>query len=82
MGVVTYKGPTDPADRSTAYRVPVADGDDLVFRIGAPVEDVPAAVESDLKDADGHEFAFGKAASTKAVDELNAEAAEAGGDSD
>lgn len=58
MGVVTYKGPSDKADPSNRFRVPVEDGDDVVLRLGVPT-DVPADVVDVLKGAEGHEFDFG-----------------------
>lgn len=68
MGVVTYKGPTDKADPSNRYRVPVVDGPDLVFRLDVPVSDVPAGVVDQLKGVEGHAFEVGSAAKRAKAD--------------
>lgn len=50
---VTYRGPKDPLDGSTAVEV-----DGRTFRLGIPVEDVPATLLERLKGEDlkGHKF--------------------------
>lgn len=55
MQKVTYRGPDDPADRTTVYIATASSGKTYRLRVGEATE-VPDDVAKTLADTDGHRF--------------------------
>lgn len=63
MQKVTYRGPTDKADRTSVYVVTASSGKTYRLRVGEAVE-VPDDVAKALADTDGHRFDGAKKATS------------------